>query len=196
MAEKPIAYVKTVPPEQAGSRLREAYDAVKYPDGTVENMYLSMTHTPDAIVPAHELYLALLHNADNPLEPWLAELVSVYVAHLCGCGFAFAHHSANFRLRLGDKARADAVLTSIEKEGHPAVEDEKAVAALAYARKLTLVPADVDGEDIEGLRRAGFCDKGISYIIQLTAGFAYWSRMTNGLGTRLDSRVGAAAWSD
>ena len=56
--------------------------------------------------------------------------------------------------------------------------------------KLSLAPGEMSAQDLEPLRAAGFCDKGISYIIQLAASFAYWARMINGLGTRLGDTVG------
>jgi alkylhydroperoxidase family enzyme len=63
-------------------------------------------------------------------------------------------------------------------------------AALEYTRKLSLTPESVQASDIEALRTAGFCDKGISYIIQIAASFGYWARMINGLG----NTSGGANW--
>jgi uncharacterized peroxidase-related enzyme len=190
VTEAPIANVKIILPEQASGKLAEAYGAVKGEDGEVENLYLAMSLTPDVIMPADAHYRALLHNADNPLEPWLAELISTYVAQLCGCEYAAANHGANVRMYLKDDERADMMLALLTQENAPDPEDPQIRAALAYTRKLSLKPAETSGDDIDALREAGFCDKGISYIIQLVAAFAYWARMINGLGTRLGERIG------
>ncbi|MEX0304698.1 MAG: peroxidase-related enzyme, partial [Leisingera sp.] len=185
-----IAWVEVIPQDKAEGTLAGAYDAVKGKDGKVENLYLAMSQTPAAIQPADAHYLALLHNPDNPLQPWLAELISTYAAILCGCRYAAVNHGANFRMYLGDEPRADAILQALEAGREPEGEDAGTLAALRYARKLSLAPEQMSAQDLDALRAAGFCEKGISYLIQITAAFAYWARMINGLGTRLGDTVG------
>ena len=190
---KVIAWVEVIPPEAAGKDLAAAYDAVRDSDGEVENLYLAMSQTPQAIKPADDHYRALLHNPDNPLEPWLAELVSTYVAILCGCEYAARNHGANFAMYLNDELRAKRMLAAL-KDGswETEIQEPSLQAALRYTRKLSLEPAQVRENDVETLRRAGFCEKGISYLIQLVSSFAYWSRMINGLGTRMGDTLGIA----
>lgn len=190
MSDKAIAWVDVIPQDQATGDLAAAYEAVKGQDGQVENLYLAMSQTPQAIVPADAHYLALLHNPDNPLEPWLAELVSTYVAILCGSEYAAANHGANFVMYLGDKARGEAILGALRADDWSALEGDAMLAALRYTRKLTLHPNTMTQADVQTLRDAGFCDKGISYLIQLVASFAYWARMINGLGTQLGDTIG------
>ena len=190
MSEKAIAWVEVIPQDQATGDLAAAYEAVKGQDGRVENLYLAMSQTPQAIGPADAHYLALLHNADNPLEPWLAELVSTYVAILCGSEYAAANHGANFVMYLGDKARGEAILQALRADDWSALEGAAMLAALRYTRKLSLHPDTMGQGDVQALRDAGFCDKGISYLIQLVASFAYWVRMINGLGTQLGDTIG------
>ncbi len=186
-----IAWVEVIPQNEASGDLAAAYDAVKDDNGRVENLYLAMSQTPQAIKPADDHYVALLHNRDNPLKPWLAELVATYVAILCDCEYAALNHGANFAMYLGDKVRADEILTALRDDTwENALQDPALLAALRYTRKLSLEPKQVDAAEIEVLRSAGFCDKGISYLILIVASFAYWSRMINGLGTRLGDTVG------
>ena len=190
MSEEQIAWVRVIPQDQAKGDLAEAYDAVKSADGRVENLYLAMSQTPRAIQPADAHYLALLHNPDNPLDPWLAELISTYVAILCGCEYAAQNHGANFAMYLRDDARAQAILQALRDEAWEDMPDNQMLAALRYTRKLSLTPNRMSDRDIEALRRVGFCDKGISYLVQLVASFAYWARMINGLGTQLGDGIG------
>ena len=192
MSDEPIAWVKVILQAEAKGDLAKAYDAVKGADGAVENLYLAMSQTPRVIQPADAHYLALLHNPDSPLEPWLAELVSTYVAMLCGCDYAVQNHGANFAQYLGDAVRAAGILDALKQDSWDALENAQMVAALRYARKLSLTPEQMGEDDIAALREAGFCDKGVSYLIQLVAGFAYWARMINGLGIQLGDRVGIA----
>ncbi len=53
---------------------------------------------------------------------------------------------------------------------------------LDYAVKLTLQPAAVTREDLDELRAAGFDDAAIHHIVQITALFAYYNRVVDGLG--------------
>lgn len=191
MKDKPIAWVAVTPQDQARGELADAYDAVKGPDGRVENLYIAMSQTPKAMKAADDHYVALLHNPDNPLELWLAELVSTYVAILCKCEYATANHGTNFCTYLGDQARGAEILTALKSETWEQMLDDPAtLAALNYTRKLSLTPDKMTAEDIMALRQVGFCDKGISYLIQLVASFAYWARMINGLGTQLGDKIG------
>jgi uncharacterized peroxidase-related enzyme len=187
-----IAWVAVIGQDVATGALADAYAAVADRDGVVENLYLAMSQTPQVIGPADAHYLALLHNPDNPLEPWLSELVATYVAVLCTSAYATANHGANMRHLHPDKDRADRILAALADGGWETVlsEEPQPHAALVYTRKLTLDPGRMCQDDIAALRRAGFGDKAISYIAQIAAAFAYWSRITNGLGIRLGSTVG------
>ncbi|GAA6194285.1 hypothetical protein [Phaeobacter sp. NW0010-22] len=189
--EKLVAWVQVTPQAEAQGDLKDAYDAVKGSDGRVENLYLAMSQTPKAIKPADDHYLALLHNPDNPLTPWLSELVSTYVAILCDCDYASANHGKNYCTYLGDPTQGEQVLAALRAETwEQSIDDPAVLAALQYTRKLSLTPGQVNADDIANLRRAGYCDKGISYIVQLVSSFAYWARMINGLGTQLGDKIG------
>ena len=53
---------------------------------------------------------------------------------------------------------------------------------LDYAIKLTLTPAAMTEGDVAALRAAGFGDVAIHDIAQVTALFAYYNRLAEGLG--------------
>lgn len=59
-------------------------------------------------------------------------------------------------------------------------------AMLDYAVKLTLTPGTVTREDVETLRQAGFDDRAILDIAQITAYFAFVNRTADGLGVALE----------
>ncbi|MFK7754360.1 MAG: peroxidase-related enzyme [Sedimentitalea sp.] len=190
MSDKPIAWVEVIAQDQASGDLADAYEAVKGADGRVENLYLAMSQTPRAIQPADAHYLAVLHNPDNPLEPWLAELVATYTAILCECEYAAVNHGANFAMYLKDPPRSDAILKALREGAWAQLDEPQMLAALRYTRKLSQNPGRMSEGDIAALRQVGFCDKGISYLVQLVASFAYWARMINALGTQMGDTVG------
>jgi uncharacterized peroxidase-related enzyme len=51
-----------------------------------------------------------------------------------------------------------------------------------YAVKLTLRPGDMTGQDVQGLREAGFSDAQISLGVQVISYFNYINRVADGLG--------------
>jgi uncharacterized peroxidase-related enzyme len=59
-------------------------------------------------------------------------------------------------------------------------------AMLDYAAKLTRTPAAVSEADFQALREAGFDDRGILDIAQITAYFAFVTRLADGLGVTLE----------
>lgn len=53
---------------------------------------------------------------------------------------------------------------------------------LTYAVKLTLTPGDMIEADVEALRDAGFSDRDILDICEVTSYYAYVNRIADGLG--------------
>lgn len=56
-----------------------------------------------------------------------------------------------------------------------------------YAALLTRAPADVRQRDVERLRAAGFSDRDILDIAEVTAYYAYVNRLADGLGVALET---------
>ena len=59
-------------------------------------------------------------------------------------------------------------------------------AMLAYAVKLTLEPGHMVEADVTALREAGFSDRDILDINQITGYYAYVNRLASGLGVELE----------
>lgn len=57
---------------------------------------------------------------------------------------------------------------------------------LNYAVKLTRDPGAMTESDVEGLREAGFDDRGILDICQVTAYYNYVNRLADGTGVELE----------
>ena len=53
---------------------------------------------------------------------------------------------------------------------------------LAYAVKLTRTPGEMTASDVEDLRVAGFSDRDVLDIVEVTAYYAYANRIADGLG--------------
>lgn len=92
------------------------------------------------------------------------------------------HHRRGLRRLLRD----DALLERVERDHESAGLDDRRVAMLRYAVKLTRDPAAMVRSDVEALRAAGFQDVDILAIAEVTAYYAYVNRIADGLGVTLE----------
>lgn len=60
---------------------------------------------------------------------------------------------------------------------------------LDYVAKLTETPSAVVEADVEALRQVGFSDRAILDVAQITAYFAFVTRLADGLGVSLEDRT-------
>lgn len=77
-------------------------------------------------------------------------------------------------------------MDAIKKDYREADLEAADRAMLDYVRKLTLAPASTSEADIVALREAGFGDKAILEINQITGFFAWCNRTVDGLGVELE----------
>lgn len=59
---------------------------------------------------------------------------------------------------------------------------------LHYAKKLTKEPKSIKERDVTALKKAGFTDRDIFDINQITAYFNYVNRIADGLGVSLEDK--------
>ena len=88
---------------------------------------------------------------------------------------------------VGRLTKDEALVDSLARkdiEGAPL--DERDRAMLRYVEKLTLRPGEVEREDVETLRAAGFSDVAIGDIAINAALFAFMNRVVDGLGGQLE----------
>ncbi len=57
---------------------------------------------------------------------------------------------------------------------------------LRYVQKLTRTPAEMNRDDVESLRQAGFADAAVLDICQVAAYYAFVNRLADGLGVELE----------
>lgn len=88
------------------------------------------------------------------------------------------HHRRGLRRLLKD----DELLASVEADWRSADLSRERQAMLDYAVKLTHTPGAMQPEDVEQLRTAGFSDRDILDIVEVTAYYAYANRIADGLG--------------
>ncbi len=106
------------------------------------------------------------------------EAIATVVAAANRCRYGALTHGGFLRLHSGDEQLASALLADYSQSGL-AGEDQ---AMLEFAVKLTLEPAAVDRNDVEGLRDVGFDDEEILSIVLITGLVNFMNRLAQGLG--------------
>lgn len=192
MRDDKICWVDFEPETTGKGKVRDAYANVAEKDGHVHNLYKAMSLAPETIGPADELYRHLMHGTKCPLEPWLRELIATQAALIAECDYAFAHHAQNFHDLSEDCPGSAALLDSVRNGTWPnEIADIRLKAILSFNDKLTRSPELMLNCDVETLRGAGVTDEEVVYLTQISAAFAYWVRVINGLGISLgDEPVG------
>ena len=92
------------------------------------------------------------------------------------------HHRRGLRRLLRD----DELLAEIESDWRRSGLDERRVAILEYAVKLTLNPGAMVKADLDPLRDAGLSDRDILDLCEVVAYYAYVNRIADGLGVEIE----------
>lgn len=92
------------------------------------------------------------------------------------------HHGEALR-RL---TRDEALVAHLKEDYRRASLSDPDRVMLDYVAKLTRQPAAITERDVEMLRGAGFEDRAILDVVQLTAYFAFVTRLADGLGVTLE----------
>ena len=92
-------------------------------------------------------------------------------------------HEGDLRGEVGDEQKAGAIQDDYRTAG---LED-KEIALLDVAVKLTKLPTSVTEEDIDGLRQHGFTDEQIVDAVHCISYFNFINRVLDGLGVDPES---------
>jgi len=171
-----MSWIRMIAPAEAEGELQDIYARI---GGQVDNVLRIHSLRPHTLSGHMALYKSVLHHRGNDLPRRLLEAVGVHVSYLNGCDYCVRHHLEGLRKLIADPAHFESL-----------------AAALAYARRLTLEPQDLDRADIDALREHGFNDGQILEINQVAAYFAYANRTVLGLGVSTDGEALGLAPSD
>lgn len=176
-----MCWIKIIEPAEADGRLARIYQR-SAGGGRVDQILLAHSLRPHTLEGHMALYRAVLHHSRNTLDKAFAEAIGVVVSQANGCEYCVEHHAAGMRRHLDDPKRAEAWLHALETEQYQPAFGQAQRAALNYAFKLTITPAEMHEADIESLQDIGWSDGEILEINQIAAYFAYANRTVLGLG--------------
>jgi uncharacterized peroxidase-related enzyme len=106
------------------------------------------------------------------------EMVAVVVSAANDCLYCMTSHGYALRVLLGDPVTAERITLDYRRAGL----DPRTLAMLDYAMKITKFPAACGLEDVERLRKHGFCDQDIWDIAEIVAMYNYTNRLASATG--------------
>lgn len=177
-----MAFIRTVPENEAQGALAELYRKVGNPDGTVDNVMKIHSLNEAALEGHFVVYVAAMHRP-SPLSRAEREIVGVVVSRANGCAYCQRHHAAGLdRVNKGARPGLGDALIAGDDSGL----NERERAMTRYAEKLAREPYAVERSDIDALRDAGLSDREIHDLAHVIAYFCYANRIVTGLGVELE----------
>jgi len=178
-----MAWIQTIPYEDADSKLKMLYDRVKGPDNNVDNIMMMHSLRPHSMEGHMAIYKYVLHHTGNTIPKWFLETLGVWVSRLNDCDYCVEHHFSGLKRLLQDDEKADALRGAIEARNVEAAPlDKGQKLAMDYARQLTRDPGGMTQDIVLQLRAAGYTDGEVLEINQVSAYFNYANRTVLGLG--------------
>jgi uncharacterized peroxidase-related enzyme len=184
-----MTWIRTIAYKDAVGPLLKLYDRIKGTDDNVDNIMLAHSLRPHTMEAHMSMYKYVLHHPRNTIPKWFLEAIGTYTSILNLCHYCVEHHFTGMTRLLNDAPRSAGIRAALDSGEWTDVFDARQAAALAYARMLTLSPADISEADIQSLRNKGWEDGEILEINQVVAYFNYANRTVLGLGTTTDGDI-------
>ena len=126
------ACIEMIAVENATGYLKEMYEKVKTPHGTVDNVMRVHSLRPRTMEGHVVLYRSVLHSPDNTLPLWFLEIIASYTSIINQCAYSLTHHFSNVRKLLQDEPRADAIYEALASHQPERQFSGKELAILGY----------------------------------------------------------------
>ena len=176
------SWIRMLQYEESEGYLRQLYDRVKGPAGSLDNVMKAHSLRPHTMEGHSALYKSVLHHTGNSTPVWFLECLGIYTSLANRCDYSVSHHFAGLTRLLKDEERAKAIYAALAAGAPERVFEGRELALLRYVRKLTLAPQKMEEADIVACRDAGCSDEDIFEANQVCAYFNYSNRLLNGLG--------------
>ncbi len=115
---------------------------------------------------------------ESDLTPAEREMIGVVVSAENHCLYCLVSHGAELRQLLGDPVLGDQISYDYRRSGL----DQRTMAMLDYAVKLTRTPVECNEIDLQQLRTHGFSDEAIFDIAETAAMYNFTNRMASATG--------------
>ncbi|MFN8597910.1 MAG: peroxidase-related enzyme [Anaerolineae bacterium] len=174
-----MAFIQTVPAEQATDKLQELYNDDLHSLGYIANHTQAMSLRPEV----NAAWRNLIGTIRSKMRLRRYELVTIAAAAALRCTYCLLAHGAVLRKNFFTAEQVVAILRDYRQAG---LEPEE-VAMMALAEKVTLEAQSVTPQDIENLRGYGLTDAEILDVILAAAARNFFSKVLDAIGAEPDA---------
>lgn len=175
-----MPYVNEIEQSQADPHLREIYRNIEQNFGFLPHYFMTLGAMPKAIEGQLQLNGAVM--GDSALSTVVKEQIGVVVSGINGSGYCMFIHMELLQRFGVEKSLARKLTTDYEN----APVEPKVKALFRFAEKLTRKPYDIEDEDVEAVKKAGWDDAAVRETVLTVAYFNYVNRVSLGLGLVAD----------
>ena len=174
-----MAFITTVPVEEADGEVRDIYQSNQASWGFVPNYVKLYSHRPNVLKAWGGLVGAVTANMD----PRRYELVSVAAARALRNNYCMLAHGQRLARQFYSDQETAAICADYASTGLGPAD----VAIMAYAEKVATDATSVTQADIDTLRRHGLSDRDIFDVAAAAAIRCYFTKVIDALGGQPDS---------
>ncbi len=172
-----MAYIKIIEHSEATGKLKEVYEKIISERSKLSNIMKIHSLHPDSMEKHMELYLSIMFTKLG-LKRADRELIAVVVSAANKCDYCINHHAEALNFYWKD----DEKIKKLINDYHSVELKSEIIPVLDYAIKLTTTPSEVNEEDINKLKQAGYSDENILLINLIISYFNFVNRIALGLG--------------
>lgn len=175
-----MAWIRTIPWDEADGQLRDAYDWQAAALGEPAEFTMLGSLYPAIVEERLRLYRTV-ENCPSDLSQVERQTAAFVASTINGTD----HCASGLRLKLESLGVEPATLDAIVATPHDvATGDARLDAICAHAAKLTARPAEMTEVDLEPLRAVGLSDLDLLDVNNMVAYYCYINRVVMGLGIR------------
>ena len=176
-----MAFISTIPVDDATGEVRAAYERSQARFGYVPNHAKVFSHRPQVLA----AWEGLLKSVRGNLDPRRYELISVAAARALRSSYCALAHGVILRDRFYSAPRLTAIIDDAAAELSPAD-----AAIVAFAEKVARDATTTTETDVRALREHGLSDAEIFDVAAAAAVRSFFSKLLDALGVAPDSQYG------
>jgi uncharacterized peroxidase-related enzyme len=176
-----MAFIKTIPMDEAEGKLLELYQQDINSKGYVANHTSAFSLHPEV----YQAWLGLIGAIRSRMRLRRYELVTLAAAQALKCTYCMLAHGAVLRKSVFSAGE----LESIARDFRNAGLSEEEVSLMEFAQKVTLEPGQVSSKDVASLRKYGLTDEEVLDVVFTVTARNFMSKTLDALGVEPDEAL-------
>lgn len=169
-----MAFIKTIPEDQAEGLVQDQYQSALKSQGYVPNYIRALSLHPEV----YDAWTKLISAIRSHMKLRRYELVTFASAMALGCRYCMLAHGAVLRKNFFSAEELVAIVKDFRNAGLSAEE----VSLMSFAQKVITQASGVDERDIDDLRKHGLSDAEILDVILTSTARSFFSKTLDSTG--------------